>query len=229
MSQRRYTEAEVREIFELAMQPRAGERAALPAAQGLTLTDIQEIGQEVGLAPADLARAASTLDQRGLRAPRRTSLGMPIAVGRIVPLPRALTDHEWDQLVAELRATFQARGRVNTQGGLREWTNGNLHAMVEPSESGYRLRLGTLKSDGIGWNAFGVFGIVAGAVSLAAGLITGGLADIAVVPPVLGGSGLVALLSNALRLPRWAGEREKQMEYIAQRVAAITGAAPEQP
>ena len=152
MNKRRYSEAEVREIFELAMRPRAAERAALPATEGLTLSDIQEIGGEVGLAPSDVERAAATLDARKLRAPRRTSLGMPIAVGRLVPLPRPLTDHEWDQLVAELRTTFQARGKVSSQGSLREWTNGNLHAMVEPGETGYRLRLGTLKSDAIGWN-----------------------------------------------------------------------------
>ena len=69
--------------------------------------------------------------------------------------------------------------------------------------------------------------MVAGAASLAAGILTGGLADIAVVPPVVGGTGAIALLANALRLPRWAGEREKQMDYIAARVTAIMKTAEE--
>ncbi len=221
MTHRRYTEAEVREIFDLAARNRTGEPAPLPAPQGLTLEDIQGIAQEVGLAPAEIARAAAALDGRGLQLPRRTSLGMPIGVGRAVPLPRALTEHEWDQLVAELRATFQARGKISSQGALREWTNGNLHALIEPTETGYRLRLGTLKSDGMGWNVFGIVNVVAGATLVAAGVMFGGLADMAVAPAVLGGSGAIALLSNALRLPGWAREREQQMQHIADRVAAI--------
>ena len=221
MTNRRYTEAEVREIFELATRNRSREPASVPASQGLTLSDMQEIAQEVGLAPSDVTRAAAALDARGARAPRRTSLGMPISVGRTVPLPRALTDHEWDQLVAELRSTFQARGKVSSQGALREWTNGNLHAMVEPTATGYRLRLGTLKSDGVGWNALGIVTVAAGAALTAAGLVFGGLSDMAVAPAVLGGSGTLALLSNALRLPRWARTREQQMQRIANKVTAM--------
>jgi hypothetical protein len=227
MTNRRYSEAEVREIFELAMQDRATERTALPSSEGLTLTDIQDIGQEVGLAPADLARAAAVLDARGVQVPRCKSLGMPVGVGRIVPLPRAMTDHEWDQLVAELRTTFNARGRVNSQGGLREWTNGNLHAMVEPSETGYRLRLGTLKSDGMGWNALGMIGITVGAVSFGIGAITGGIADVMPMPVVMSWAGIAALAGNAVRLPRWARTREQQMAHIAAKAAAIMKTEPQ--
>lgn len=221
MSNRRYTEAEVREIFELAARNRSREPASVPASQGLTLSDMQEIAQEVGLAPADVTRAAATLAARGAQAPQRTSLSLPISVGRTVALPRPMTDHEWDQLVAELRSTFQARGKVSSQGALREWTNGNLHAMIEPTQTGYRLRLGTLKSDAVGWNALGIVGITAGATMLGAGLIFGGLSDMAVAPAVVGGSGLLALLSNALRLPRWARTREQQMQHIANMVTAM--------
>ena len=87
-----------------------------------------------------------------------------IEVGLMLPLARAVTDHEWEQLVAELRATFRAKGRITTHGNLREWSNGNLSAAIEPTETGYRLRLGTLKGDAIGINAMAATGMAGSAV-----------------------------------------------------------------
>lgn len=40
-------------------------------------------------------------------------------------------------------------------------------------------------------------------------------------------AGAVLLLGNALRLPRWAAEREEQMEYIATRARALIRPGPE--
>ena len=116
-------------------------------AEGLTLAELQAIGHEVGLPPERIFEAASALDRRREVPPSRTSLGVPISVGLTVDLPRAPTDREWDMLVAELRTTFRARGRVESTGGSRQWVNGNLHAYVEPTQSGYRLRMGTLKGN----------------------------------------------------------------------------------
>ncbi|HEX8212447.1 MAG TPA: hypothetical protein VF584_19885 [Longimicrobium sp.] len=116
--QRTYDDDEVREIFAVA----ARRELANPqptAAPGLTLAELQEIGREAGLDVGEVARAAAALEVRALDAPARTSLGMPIEVIRVVPLPRAPRDAEWEQLVGELRTTFRARGRVAAQGGLR--------------------------------------------------------------------------------------------------------------
>ncbi|MGH7471258.1 MAG: hypothetical protein ACRENP_25190 [Longimicrobiales bacterium] len=225
MTERRYREDEVREIFGLATR-RSTDPPPLSRTDGLTLAEIQGIGREVGLEPGDVARAAATLAARGMTLPRRTSLGMPIGVGRIVPLARALTDAEWEQLVAELRSTFGARGKVTTQGSLREWFNGNLHACVEPAEGGYRLRLGTLKSDARGLNALGLMGIAAATITYATLAVSGGLAESVFLPTMLGTGGVVAFVANRLRLPRWARQREQQMEYIAGRVGSIVNTKP---
>ncbi|CAN5738564.1 hypothetical protein BH23GEM9_BH23GEM9_32100 [soil metagenome] len=223
---RRYREDEVREIFGLAAQPgNASPPVSVP--KGLTLADIQEIGLEVGLEPAVIARAAASLDARGTKLPRRTSLGMPIEVGRIVPLPRALTDLEWERLVAELRSTFGARGKVTSLGGLREWANGNLHACIEPTEAGYRLRLGTVKGDAITLNILGATGLATGAITFGAILAGGGLQEAFFVPVMFGASGVAAFLSNLLRLPRWTQQREQQMEHIASRIGSIMDASPD--
>jgi len=225
MTERRYTDDEIREIFELAATAGLPGGPGQPRSDGLTLDAIQDIGREVGLAPDVVARAAASLDARPARPPR-TSWGVPIEVGHAVRLPRPLTDREWARLVAELRATFGARGKVSEQGGLREWANGNLHACVEPDEHGYRLRLGTIKGDAAGLNALGITGLAAGALTLVSLLLSGEPQAAAFVPTVFGGAGAAALLANRVRLPRWARLRERQMEHIAATAVSMTDATP---
>ncbi|HEU0015412.1 MAG TPA: hypothetical protein VFQ45_17110 [Longimicrobium sp.] len=219
--ERRYSDEEVAEILEAAASGRA-----LSSPGGLSLAELQAIGGEVGIAPEQIAHAAAALDVRRTAMPARRHLGMPVTVGRIVELPRAPTDQEWEMLVAELRQTFGARGKDRSSGGLRAWTNGNLHAYVEPTPTGHRLRLGTTKGNAATLNGVGLFAILAGLVMLALQLATGdalaptGAADalIALFVALLGAG---ALGANALRLPGWAHEREQQMEYIAARAQAL--------
>lgn len=225
--ERRYADEEVVEIFEAASTPRGPEGRSLAAARGLTLAELQEIGREVGLAPDRIAEAALAIDRRRGAAPRRTDLGMPVSVTRSVDLPRAPTDREWDLLVGEMRATFNAQGREGSRGDLRHWRNGNLHAFVEPTEDGYRFRMGTTKGDAAPLNRMGIFGIVLAWVMIVVLVLTGDLASELVVPAILGAMGVGALSINALRLPRWALEREEQMEYIAARAQALIRPAPD--
>ena len=224
MPERRYSDDEVQKILELATQADAvGPHGSTPA-DGLTLADIQSIAIEVGVAPDAVARAAESLDTAPAMQ-TRMHWGMPIGVGRTVPLPRAPTDHEWDQLVAELRATFGARGRVIAQGSLREWAIGNLHALVEPSGDGYRLRLGTVKSDATGINALGAAGAAAGGLLFALVALTGTAGDVGHAPAMLLASGAGAFLANLVRLPPWARRRERQMAHIEARVREIMSAS----
>lgn len=229
MDERRYEEAEVAEIFQAAASPRAaGRRASEPHAvaptSGFSLAELQAIGDEVGIAPERIAEAAAALEVRGSPAPRRTYLGMPVSVGRVVDLPRAPTDHEWDMLVAELRATFGARGHDRSSGGLRAWNNGKLHAYVEPTESGYRLRLGTTKGNAVASNRLGIHALVIGlilGVLLFAEVLDEDLAVLLAWPLM----GIIMLAINAVRLPGWAREREEQMDHIAARARVLIPAA----
>jgi hypothetical protein len=223
--ERRYGEKEVAEIFEAAASARGPEGRALASGGGLSLAELQEIGGEVGIAPERIAHAAAALDVRRDAAPRRKFLGVPVAVGRTVDLPRAPTDTEWEMLVAELRATFGAQGKDRSSGGLRAWTNGNLHANVEPTESGYRLRLGTLNANGLAAARVGIGGLVAALFILVLLLLRGELEEPAMAA-MFAAIGLLALGANAIRLPRWADEREGQMEYIATRARTLLSAEP---
>jgi hypothetical protein len=226
-TERTYRDDEVREIFGLAARGPGNEPAPASGADGLTLASLQSIGEEVGLEPAAVAQAAAEVEVRSAAlVPQRTSLGMPIGVGRIVPLPRALTDSEWERLVGELRTTFGARGRVASQGGLREWVNGNLHACIEPSAAGYHLRLGTVNGNARSMNALGAVGIGTGAIAFGSLVLGSGLQEAVFIPWMLGAAGVAALLSNVLRLPRWARLRDRQMASIAAKVATIMEAGP---
>ncbi len=198
--ERKYREEEVKEIFDLAASS----------------DELME--------PRRIAEAARALETRREVIPRRTYMGVPISVGRVIDLPRALTDHEWEVLVGELRETFGARGKVMSHAGVREWANGNLHAFLEPAETGHRLRLTTLKGGAMGLITVGVAGLVLGLILLTL-LLTTGVSPVRLelFTMLLVGIGGGALASNVLSLPRWAREREGQMEYIAGRVRALVG------
>jgi len=108
-NERRYDESEVHAIFERAATK---EPHGLPAARredGMTLAELQDIGVQVGLDPARVARAAAALDASGQLMPRGTSWGMPVSVGRVVELERGI------DVTIRLRgqAAFTAEDRRN--------------------------------------------------------------------------------------------------------------------
>ena len=226
--ERRYQDEEVKEILGLAANRAEVGRPVVSDEDGLTLSELQEVGLEVGMDPGRIAEAAFAVDTRREILPRRTSFGMPISVGRVIELPRAVTDREWELLVAELRETFGARGQVKSHGGVREWTNGNLHAFLEPTETGHRLRLRTHKGGAIALNRMGVAGLAMGLILLTMFLTTGpSPVRLEFVMMLLVGMGGGALATNIVSLPRWARDREGQMEYLAGRVEALLGEPPQ--
>jgi hypothetical protein len=218
MTDRRYNDEEVAAIFLAAAEGPQTPPLHRPREEGLTLTDLQEIGREVGIPPDAVAQAAQSLDLRG-QAVSRTFLGLPIGVERTVALNRWLTDDEWEYLVVELREVFKARGTVKSYGSLRQWTNGNLHALLEPTPTGHRLRLGTIKGNARASMTAGLATVgVAAAVTVAvavAGDVGGAMPGIAFL--LVAGLGMFA--NGALRLRSWARLRGRQMEGITARLA----------
>src|SRR5579862_1588953 len=221
MPKRLYGDEEVREIFSLATTGGVHDGLAPGDSGGLTLDELQRIGQEAGIEPARVAAAAERLDARGRLAPMRRSFGLPVGVSRVVDLPRAPTDREWEQLIAEFRTTFGTQGRVTTSGELREWSQGHLHISIEPTEHGEQLRLSTLKEDGIALNGLGsVLGgmsVIFGGVVAAAGRPDKAL----LILGLFGGMSLFAFGANLIRLPSWARTRERQMEAIAEHAVKL--------
>jgi hypothetical protein len=220
MAERRYNDKEIAAIFRAAseQEPESPQRQ-VARDEGLTLAELQAIGGEVGISSDAVAHAARAVDVR-LDAPSRTFLGLPIGVARTVNLHRRLTDEEWERLVVQLREVFNARGRTRSEGSLRQWTNGNLQVLLEPTETGHRLRFGTLHggaraSIGAGIAVLGITATVAISSALG-GTLNAAIPGIALL--FAAGVGMIA--TGALRLPRWARLRERQMEALAARITS---------
>lgn len=225
MSERRYSEEEIAAIFERAAQAQQTARRQLASGEGMTLAELQEIGRDVGL-PAELVvDAALSIDRSG-RPTSRKFLSLPIGVGRTIELDRRLSEEEWQQLVADLRETFDARGSIRYDGPFRQWTNGNLQALLEPTPTGHRLRLQTVKGDARGLMTAGLGILGVGAATAIASLLTGGLAALPTGLVFLSVIGLGMFGLGALRLPGWARQRRRQMEAVAERLALATKAQP---
>jgi plasmid stability protein len=221
--ERKYSDHEVREILDLAIGKEDAPARAITAANGLTLTQLQEVGREVGLPPQRVAQAVAAFEGRGQLVPRGKSLGLPVSVGSVVPLPRSLSDREWELLIAELRTTFGVKGEVTSHGNLREWSHGTLQAVLEPTETGYRLRLAD--------TSLAVGGIALGGMFLAFALLIfvvllgkvdpGAKFAVPVFFSLVGG-GLIG--GTAMMVPGWAREQEKRMKHIGSYAVSLLAA-----
>lgn len=219
MRERQYSDEEVAAIFERASETEHTALRAPAEGKGLTLAALQDIGREVGISPESISLAARSLDQAGRPAPQRF-MGLPIGVGRTVEFDRPLTDADWERLVADLRTTFEARGTVRYDGPFRQWTNGNLQALLEPTPYGHRLRLQTVKGDSRALMTGGaaVLGGAAAtwfALAVAGGLGNAGITGVGFMTLV----GLGMFAAGALRVAGWARRRTTQIEEVIARLA----------
>ena len=228
MADRRYSDEDVRRIIALAAE---AEAAAAPERRW-TLGDVEQIGAEAGIAPSAVTAAAMVLEQQPNVVPPTRYFGLPVSVARAVPLGRTLSDEDWAQLVAELRTTFAAEGRMRVQGARREWRVGNLRVTHEPAGRGALLQLRTRKGNAPSVLLLGVMLLVIAVV--AAVVASAGAAAAAGAPDpgdarrlafawIAGLAGLLLLVGGALRLPLWARERARQFDglaAVARRIAA---------
>lgn len=220
MTERRFNEAEVAAIFQRATEAQQADPRQLPSSEGMTLAHLQDIGKEVGLSPDLIAKAAHSLTREG-RPTTRRFLGLPIGVGRTIELGRKLTDEEWERVVVELRETFDARGSLRTEGSLRQWTNGNLQALLEPTATGHRLRLKTIKGDARSMIVGGLAIVGVATVGTIATVLGGGVSDFGSLTSLafLGTTGAAMFGLGAIRLPSWARLRQSQMATLAEKLA----------
>ncbi len=226
----RYTEVEIALIFEQAAEAQEHAQSQRAHGEGLTLPELQEIGSDAGISPEFVARAAASLVDAPSTQATKSTLGFPLTVERTVNLPGPFSGEEWDRLVVDLRETFRASGTVERHGELREWRNGNLHALVEPTDTGHRLRMRTTKGNAVG-------SLVGGSVATAMGLVfllvlfaKGRFAvDDAMFLWAFVVFGLGLLGYTKYSLHRWAETRRQQMEAIASRTVARMTVQPEMP
>lgn len=229
MTERRYNEDEVAAIFEHASETQSRTLPASGGGEGLTLAQLQDIGREVGIPAPLIDQAARSLDVSG-RLQGRRLLGLPIGVGHTIQLDRPLTDEEWQRLVVDLRETFDARGRLRDDGPFKQWTNGNLEVLLEPTTTGQRLRMRTLKGSALRFMSMGAIFLALGIFLTIDASMQGNVPNslLGAAFPLAMGIGFIG--SNVLRLPGWARLRRKQMQEVAERLAlAVASDADDAP
>lgn len=227
MAERRFNEDEVRQIFEHATSREETTRGAVQAgsSHGMTLAQLQDVGREVGIEPQLIADAAARLERAGIDAPAKSRgvLGLPLRVERTVQLPRKLSDEEWEHLVVQLRETFDAKGSIKSEGSLRQWTNGNLQALLEVTPAGQRIRLRTFKGSAVSSMGAGlaIFAVAASQIVLAVQSDGNGAGAMTMLS-LMAAAGATLATAAAVRLPFWARRRREQMDQIAERALDLT-------
>ena len=211
-----FNEDEAAEIFARAAEVETSGRQLVSGSGGMTLSELQEIGQEAGLSPEAVAQAAASIRGAGTPVPAPTFLRITIGVARTVTLERPLTEEEWAMLVTELRTTFNASGRVHSDGTFREWRNSNLRIQAGPAPDGYQVVMRTYRGSARSLMTAG--GVMAGigAVGLVAGAVVPGMAVGDVLSMATIGAGLFGV--GLLQIPAWARRRREQFARLAERL-----------
>ncbi|MEO5799014.1 MAG: hypothetical protein ABIZ70_14890 [Gemmatimonadales bacterium] len=217
MTERRYTDEEIATIFERAAKSESALSPVPQEANGLTLAALHEIGREAGFSTESISNAARSLDiARGSTS--QQMLGLTLGVGETAEFDRPFTDQDWEGLVAQLRDTFNAKGRMRHDGTFREWTNGNLQALVEPTAGGFRLRLRTVKGDS---RTMMISGLALAGVSLATAIGAGiGTAANASGVGLMAVVGVGIFAFGAAQVPSWAARRREQFRRV---MASLAG------
>lgn len=224
MSERRYSDREIREVFERAARDQ--EQAKTHATQdGLTLDEMQEIAASAGIAPEFVANAARSV-ALGEPEQGRMSLGpIPRGVFRTEFLPGPPTEVLWTELVADLRRTFSAQGTVTETGRVREWRNGNLRVTLEPAGDGSRLHLRTRRDRvqpqlgiAMAFSFISLYAVLMSTIDSDPGQLAFGAFMLTAC--ILGAAALWTSQRS------WATTRERQMEAIAQRAGALSQTIP---
>jgi hypothetical protein len=195
----------------------------------MSLAELQAIAREAGIDPVAVARAADSV-VRGDLVPTtvHTATGAPIALARTVHFGRDIDERTWARMVVLLQETFAARGRIRTEGALREWSNGNLLAVLEPTPQGHQLRISTRKGNAPMMRAFGN-AAMAGSLLVGASVVTINAVQGTPTPEafpwlpllVLGFTGLGARLQDIVTRRSWGRERSAQLDALPARLRAL--------
>ncbi|MGD2067359.1 MAG: hypothetical protein PVI57_01640 [Gemmatimonadota bacterium] len=135
MTERRFTEREMARIFERAAsierkepdRQRPSDDALLPAGpRGLTLTQLQEIGREVGIRPEHISRAVGELN-RPLPPGLEALWGPPRLNRAIRSVDGRLDERGMARLVRVVEERVPAQGTVSEALGAVRWTAHQRH------------------------------------------------------------------------------------------------------
>ncbi len=222
-SERRFSQKEIAAIFNRASKAQEKVTAEANQEEGLTLADLHLIALETGISPELITQAVEAVDQTPEEPTPKKFLGLQLSVSKTVNLDNPLTEDDWDKLVVEFRNSFRAQGKVTREGSLREWANGNLRILAEPTSKGHRLHMRSLKSNAQG-AVFGSLSFVLAALAIfASAFFTGALDGGVLATSVMFGIfGVIAASFTTLQLSQWRFDRLEQFDSIATKALQLT-------
>ena len=230
----RFSEDEVQKILAKAAKSQQREESTLEeATSGLSLTRLQQVAADVGIAPVHIEAAAREILVRRQSAPAGTIVGLPRELGTLRVAPGVVSDAQWEKIVAELRQIFGKSGIPSQFGALREWvsTNDRSESMpvclrLTPDEAGTRitLRQSVTAMSSLIW---GVGGGLAGVAVLIGVLmaIVGFEPAVAGAPAMLGGIGVLSAGVGWIGGKSWSKQQQERLERAADRAELIVRGA----
>jgi len=122
--------------------------------------------------------------------------------------------------VVAAREEFGARGTLRDDGDFKQWTNGNLQVLLEPTARGHQVRFASY-SDATRAGLMGAAASIAVAGTMIVGPLVSGAGGMA---GVYAGAGFVLAASLGIfgvtvgRAKSWAKLRRQQMQRLAARL-----------
>ena len=141
--ERRYSDEELRRIIEDATRSELQPKEVARQQEGLTLAEIREIAQEVGIDPQAVDRAAAGLlaSESIDAAPSSRVLSRVVHEETIIPRP--LTDSEMRLVALQAERVLGRRGSLYSAGDFVEWRDGRnrLYVGIVRGEQRTRVRV----------------------------------------------------------------------------------------
>lgn len=244
-NERAYSEREVVDIIERAVERQEAERRN-ESGEGLTISELERLGEDVGIDSAHLRAAAVELDSVGRTLSKQSSTTKTtIETERWIDAP--LTLEVWEDAVEEMQQRYgpnaysilgqSVGGTVNQIGSSFEWTHTNgfgIQTRMSASERGGRTRLrlsqvvgsASPKIEGLMYGGLGalIVGIISMVVAKEAFAV--GKPDIFLVFLL---SSLVSMfvlapLTTALDR-RWRDKKHRALESVANDLVPVFGRA----
>lgn len=126
---RLYTEKEISKILKKAGEIQAAEREKITV--GLSLEEIQQLAEEVGLEPDIIATVAENIDVE----PEKEEVGffesliMPTKIDLEQVIPGEFTEDNWPEIVSLVERTAAKSGSSSQIGRMMEWSSDSKHSV----------------------------------------------------------------------------------------------------
>jgi hypothetical protein len=214
----RFSTDAARAVFRRAAEHQEMARATLDANAGdLTLSDLQAIGAEAGIAPAYVAAAAAELESPDTTEDAPWWYSGPTEIKAEAVVPGTITDGPvWAAMVRALRNELGGNGTVTQLDTTLEWSidrNGQtVRVTATPEAHGTRIRIAqsTKEMARVIPILSGTFGITS--LLLAILYAAGGFEpDVAMLPVIFGA---IALLVFAAGTPAFRSHLRKQQRQL---------------